>query len=55
MAKRGQAITWTDTALEEIAVVSDADQERAKVFWEKHAPDEAKEILNAETEEIPVD
>ena len=55
MAERGQAINWTDTALEEIAVVSEADQESAKVFWEKHAPAEAKEILNAETEEIPVE
>jgi len=55
MAAKGKALDWTDTQLEEIAVVSEADQETAKVFWQKHAPDDAKELLNATTEDIPVE
>jgi len=54
MAK-GNAIVWTDSDLDDLAVASDADKETAAIFWKKHAPEEARDILDAETEDIPVE
>lgn len=39
----------TDEELAEIAKPSEADIERAKVFWRSNAKAEAKEILDATT------
>jgi len=51
MAVRGKALDWTDKKIDKLSVVSPSDIESAEVFWRKHAPAEAKDILEA----IPVD
>ena len=52
---RGSAIKWSKEDIEKLAEVSEADKESAAVFWRKHAENEAKNILDAETEEICVE
>jgi hypothetical protein len=49
MAKevRGKALDWTDEKIDKLSVVTDSDTESAEVFWRKHAPAEAKDILDA--------
>lgn len=48
---RGKNIVWTEKDIDALAVISDADKERAAVMWRTHAPEEAKDILDAQ----PVD
>ncbi len=55
MASHGKALTWTDKKLEALSEISESDKEAAAVFWKKHAPEEAKDILDAGTLDIPVE
>lgn len=44
---RGSALDWDKKDVERLSTVSDADIERAKVFWRTNAKDKAKDILDA--------
>ena len=55
MQARGKFLDWSDEEIEEISEISPADAEKAALFWIKHAPEEAKDILDAETEPLQVE
>lgn len=43
----GDARQWTDAEIEAMSQITDEDIELAKRWWEKHAPDKAKRLLDA--------
>lgn len=43
----GQPLDLSDEQLDQLAQVTPADIERAKVFWRAHAPAEFKTLLDA--------
>jgi hypothetical protein len=45
----GPPLDLTDEQLDQLAEVMPADIERAKVFWRANAPEEFKDLLDAET------
>jgi hypothetical protein len=47
----GKPLELTDEQLEELAQVSPADIEKAKALWRAHAPEEFRDLLDAETVE----
>ncbi len=44
----GKPLKHTEKELDELAAVTPADIEAAKVFWRKHAPKKQKALLDAE-------
>lgn len=45
----GKPLALSDEHLDQLAEVTPADIEKAKVFWRTHAPEEFKTLLDAET------
>lgn len=43
----GDALQWTDAEIESMSQITDKDIELAKRWWEKHAPENAKRLLDA--------
>jgi uncharacterized protein YdaT len=47
----GKPLELTDEQLDQLAQVTPIDIEKAKAFWRAHAPEEFKDLLDAETTE----
>lgn len=47
----GKPLDLTDEQLDQLAEVTPADIEKAKVFWRTHAPEKFRDLLDAETVE----
>lgn len=47
----GKPLPLTDEWLDELAQVTPADILKAQAFWRAHAPEEFKDLLDAQTEE----
>jgi len=45
-----ESLDWSEDDIKSIAEIAPAEVERAAVMWRTNAPDEAKDILDAEAD-----